>query len=274
MLDLQHISNAGAGGWQQMDPVNGVQFFNPLGQYGNWWTVMAYDPNSDTVLVNLNNALFSYNYHTNTYAQLNGNVRFPVAANAALDPTRKLLIEFGMEWPFGGVDANYNYFIKKVDVSGAPYTATDITSQVIGCMPSAGPVESTASWSPWFLPGMAYDPVIDRIVIWPNSGSTVYLFDPDNNTCTTQTLPGTPPPIYNVANGNGSIGRFAYFPDQDVFVLVADVNQDAYLLKLDNSSLGVAPDTTPPSVPAQQSTGRRGVLCPDQLKLERFDQIT
>ena len=74
---------------------------------------------------------------------------------------------------------------------------------------------------------------------WPNTGNTLYLFDPDTKTCTTQSLPNGPtsPPR---ADGSGAFGRFNYFPALGTYGLVNDSDQDAYTLRMTSAPTGVA----------------------------------
>ena len=87
-------------------------------------------------------------------------------------------------------------------------------------------------------PGVAYDPVLDRIVEWPGSGNTVYLVNTVTKTCVAQTFPGGP----QVGPGinNGTFGRFRYFPELNAYVVVNNAALDAQMLRLDTTSLGWA----------------------------------
>src|SRR5207237_8013029 len=76
-------------------------------------------------------------------------------------------------------------------------------------------------------PGFAYDPTRDKCVGWAG-GDTVYTFDPDTKTCTTQVFGGGPGP----QNSNGTMGRFRYFAALNVFALVNHFDQNAFTLKL------------------------------------------
>ncbi len=85
-------------------------------------------------------------------------------------------------------------------------------------------------------PGLAYDPVRKQVVSWAG-GDTVYLFDPDTRTCSSETYPGGPGP----AQANGTLGRFRYFPELGVYALVNDWKQNAFLLRLGPSNAVAAP---------------------------------
>src|SRR5262249_24173836 len=76
-------------------------------------------------------------------------------------------------------------------------------------------------------PGLAYDDTLDRVVGWVG-GDSVYLFDPEARSCSTLTYPGGP----GALTGNGPNGRFRYFPSLRVFALINDWKQNAYVLRL------------------------------------------
>jgi hypothetical protein len=80
-------------------------------------------------------------------------------------------------------------------------------------------------------PGLAYDSVQDRIVGWANGGDTnaVYVFDPDTKTCITRTFPGGPPVVPST---RGTFGRFQYFTQLNLFVVMNDWQQNAFTLRL------------------------------------------
>jgi hypothetical protein len=197
--------------WHAMDPVNG---YNPTS--GSWYgySVCAYDPNSQTVICNDTDVFLRYDPNTNTYTNLNSSQHPPYSSTAVIDPVRKLMVFMGHEY---GAAAP---LVKVVDISaGSKFIIQDWSSQVTGCNALAG-----ADY-----PGLQYDPVLDRIVGWPNVGNTVYLFNPDTKTCTAQTFPNGPQ--YSTLP-NGTFGRFQYFPALDVFAVVNQANSNAFLLKL------------------------------------------
>lgn len=74
--------------------------------------------------------------------------------------------------------------------------------------------------------GWAYDPRADRLVAW-NGGDTVHLLDPETATCTSVQFPGGP-----AAHPQGTFGRFAYAPRDDVFVTCNDIDADCRILRL------------------------------------------
>ena len=76
-------------------------------------------------------------------------------------------------------------------------------------------------------PGVGYDPVADRIVVW-SGGSSVYALNMDTKAWTqvaTNTGPGA-------AASTGTFGRWAYIPQYRVFALINDIDQNAWVFKL------------------------------------------
>ena len=76
-------------------------------------------------------------------------------------------------------------------------------------------------------PGVAFDPISGRFVIWAG-GDDVAILDPETHACSITTFPGGPGP--QVAAG--TYGRFGYLAEQDVFVLVNRADQNVFALRL------------------------------------------
>jgi hypothetical protein len=218
--------------WHPADPVNGL---NPLiytpSPYGS---ACAYDSGTGSVFCGnvLNSPLIQYEPGTNTYVKLANSFSYPPASTPAIDPVNRLMVFMG--YNSAGTDLS----IQAVDISGADpaYITHDWTSQSAGCSAMA------AAW-----PGFVFDSALGKFVGWPNTGSTVYIFDPTTKTCTSQTYPGGPPPTISTT---GTYGRFAYFPAFDAFVVVNRPDNDAYLLRLSSTP---PQDTVPPSPPSNLS---------------------
>jgi hypothetical protein len=201
--------------WHAADPVQG---FDPT-SVGDSVTgaACAYDPSTQVVFCVNGTAytLLRYDAASNAYTKLSFSAIYPLAATAAIDPVRKLMIFMGTN----GSDENLS--VQAIDISGndAMYAVQDWSAQVTGCAAMA------VHW-----PGLVHDSAIGKLVGWPNAGGSVYVFDPDAKTCTEQTFPNgpptPPPPVY------GTFGRFAYFPALDVFAVVTSADFDAYVLRL------------------------------------------
>jgi len=210
--------------WTQMNPVNGFDPYTGSSTTfsGFFYAVSDYDPNTDTVFVAWSNCcLLQYNWHTNTYTVLSTNTAYPYSSGGVIDSNRKRFWFFGAAYESTTLIAGY------VDLTGSDgYIFHDITSSTSGCnglSPSSRPADGA-------YPGLAYDSTIDEIVGWPVwGGNTAYIFDPDTLACTTQISPSGPANT----SATGVFGRWRYFPGLDVFAVVNDYDQDAYVFKLD-----------------------------------------
>jgi hypothetical protein len=76
-------------------------------------------------------------------------------------------------------------------------------------------------------PGLAYDPVTEKIIGW-RSGQTVYSLDLDNNTWTSHSASGANP---GSPCGTGTFGRFRYCPNKNVFVVVNSNTANVFIYR-------------------------------------------
>lgn len=76
-------------------------------------------------------------------------------------------------------------------------------------------------------PGFDFDSFQNRMVGWAGKGF-VYSYDEKMDACTREDFPQDP----GLQQPNGTFGRFRYFPDLGIFVLVNDSGQNAYILRL------------------------------------------
>jgi hypothetical protein len=172
----------------------------------------AYDSVNNAIYMVENNVpnFWRYNVAPKTWTNLGGVSIVCQSSNitAVIDPVRRLYFCIG-----GGA-------FSKVSLN-SPSTASNLTAS--GC--------STLKNTP--APGFAYDPVQQRMVGWAG-GNTVYIYNPDTDSCTTQTFSGGPTTI----QGNGTYGRFQYSPASGVFIVANDVDSNAYALRLTRASEG------------------------------------
>lgn len=209
-LDMSNIQNPSAA-WTRKDLTAVVRPAGASLPTNNNGEVSVYDPNTGDVFLYDLYSIFQYHLSSNTFTKLSDANLYSYVMNGEIDPDRKRMYLFG-----GG-----NVF--KLDISGADasYTLRDISSSVTSC----GLMKSES------YPGLAYDPVQRKIVGWAG-GNTAYVFDPDTNSCSSVTFPGGPGP----QQGQGTNGRFRYFPAFGVFALVNDWQQNAYTLRLTSGS--------------------------------------
>jgi Bacterial Ig domain/Immunoglobulin I-set domain len=180
---------------------------NP-GQNGSSST-LDYDPVNDKVyLVETNaNTFWQWDPGTNVWSALNGNINGACDTHgyehtSIIDPVRRLYFCFGVG------DAN------KISLN-APYAVSTISAK------NCGTIASDTG------PGLAYDSSQGLIVMW-SGGNTVYLYNPDTDSCTSKTYTGGPPS----QQGSGTYKRFSYFPSLGVFIVINDASQNVWGLRL------------------------------------------
>lgn len=165
-------------------------------------TMAAYDSVSKLVYVKDQFDFYSYAPDTNTYTKLNTSTQnADYHMQAAIDTKRRKFVMIG----FGS--------IKVIDLNTKVMTTLSTTNT-----PSA---VSAAS------PGLGYDPIADRIVMWSGGGS-VYALNMDTNAWSQIAISGGPtasPPE------QGTFGRWAYIPAYRVFALVNDIDQNAWVFR-------------------------------------------
>ena len=80
-------------------------------------------------------------------------------------------------------------------------------------------------------PGLAYDPVIKRIVGW-SGGTSVYSLNISTWTWTEHKAAGTNSVTPTAPTRVGVFGRFQYIPSKNVYILVNEVDQNVFFYKL------------------------------------------
>jgi hypothetical protein len=212
MTNTTWTLDLGALEWKDMKPEGGTPAAAP-------GAIADYDPNSHLVFLHDTKDFWQYDYEKNRYKRAGTSDGLDYHMNGAIDPKRQLFLFAGAAGAAGGG-------LKALSFAQGKYSMHDWTR---AALPTCGPLLKS------IYPGLAYDSKLDRMVGWPNFGDTVYLFDADTKSCTTQTYAGAPPDSLHQGSPkttNGTFGRFRYFPDKDVFVLVNDATSDAYLLQL------------------------------------------
>jgi hypothetical protein len=184
--------------WERMDPANGG---NPGQRPG---AVADYDPETELVFLHDVYDLWTYDYDTNTYDKIASDQFIDYHLTGRIDPERRLFLLIG------------NGFVHAFDLSDSSPAREDWT--VTGCDEVVDAI----------YPGLAYEPSMKKFVAW-GGGDTVYALDPDARSCTPLTDGGGPGPQV----GNGTHGRWRYFPALGVFALVNQWDQDAFLFRLE-----------------------------------------
>jgi hypothetical protein len=203
--------NLGTLEWRLMNP-SGTK---PQGGPGQ---VSDYDPNSKLVFLHdYVSGLYAYSFDANSWKQvLPDSYGIDYHMTGAIDPKRKLFIILGASGAHGG-----GMQVFKIGGS-ASKTTPHVDSSCDAALSSQSP-------------GVTYDLVLDKIVVWPNFGNTVYLLDDTNWTCKAATYPGGLPDSQQggkPSTTNGTFGRFRYFPGKGIYALVNSADTDAYTLRL------------------------------------------
>lgn len=166
-------------------------------------TMAVYDPQTRDVYVKDTVDFLAYSTTTHSYTTLN-RVRQPVDyhLSATIDTKRRKFVMIG-----DGVQVIdlKTHLIETLATRNAPAFVTGKQS-----------------------PGIGYDPVADRIVAW-HGGSKVYALDMDTATWTQVAVNAGPSAS---APEQGTFGRWGYVPQHRVFVLVNDVDQNAWVFRL------------------------------------------
>ena len=201
--------------WKNLDPHRGDSPANNPG------VIAEYDPNTGTVILSDTATLFRYDPAKNSYMKLRPLSGVDYRLSGVIDLDRKLFFMIGGPGQFWVVDIGEN----------SKFELQDWSRKVTGC--------DTLRFA--HSPGLAYDAERREVVGW-SGGDTVYLFQPETRTCSTETYPGGP----GAAQPNGTFGRFRYFSRLGVFALVNDWKQNAFLLRL-------TPRTKPVATPIPRS---------------------
>ncbi len=204
--------------WQKRNPSGPI----PEANYGR---VTAYNPVTQKVYIADQSTLYSYSYESDQYTAL-ATHSIGQEMTGVFDSKRQLFIMVGNGVVYAyDVSANSAYQRQTWNTTGG--------SSIVNAD----------------NPGVAYDPVTDRIVGW-NGGNTVYSLDPTTKVWTPITFSGGP----GSAVSTGTFKRWAYSPASGVFVVVNSVDSDAYALRLaSGGGSPPAPDTTAPTTPTNVS---------------------
>ena len=173
---------------------------SPMESY--YGTMAAYDAATKHVYVKDLASLYTYEPDTNTYVKVAGNMPVDYHLSAAIDSKRRRFVMLG-----NGVQV--------IDLA---------TNKMTTMATSNTPALVTGGQSP----GVAYDPVADRIVAWQGGGN-VYALNMDTGVwMQVATNPGPTA----AAPQQGTFGRWGYIPQYRVFALVNDIDQNAWVFRL------------------------------------------
>ena len=176
---------------------------------GSQVTAMAaYDPVSGLAYALVQNGtLAAYDPKKNTWTpqasiDYGG---FDPARTMVVHPTQRMLLVIGAGQVFG-------YKLGKSGASGPRVIATT----------GGDPIVKAQG------PGVAYDPVSDRLVGWMGGGD-VFSLDPGTGKWTRQAPASGPVP--GRAPHTGTFGRWQYVPSKDVFIGVSSIDENVWLYR-------------------------------------------
>ena len=166
-------------------------------------TMAAYDPATKNVYVKDQGNFYAYSAETNKYTKLNtSEVYVDYHLSAAIDSKRRKFVMIGEG-------------VQVIDLA---------TNKMSTMATSNAPGFVTSQQSP----GIAYDPVADRIVAW-HGGGNVYALNMDSGVWS-QVANNAGPTA--AAPQWGTFGRWGYVPQYGVFALINDIDQNAWVFKL------------------------------------------
>lgn len=214
-LNLANGNNPTAN-WHRQDPVTLVG--GPAPDNAGLGNTSGYDPISRLIYNGDNTNLWSYNVVTNTYTELGGLNPSDFRLSGVVDYQRHLYFIFG-----DGV-------AMKADINPLhTYSSSTISATNCGAMKADN------------YPGLAFDPVNKVIVGYSEltGGNTVFVYNPDTDSCTQETYAGGP---VAQPDHNGTFGRFQYFPNLGVFAIVTDWQQNLFILRRQTATASALQD--------------------------------
>lgn len=175
----------------------------------------AYDPVSRRVFLHDTTGFYSYDYSTNSYTRHIASAPVDYHLTAAIDPVRRKFVLLGDGVKV--IDLN-TFAFSTLATANAPALAT------------------TREY-----PGLAYDPVADRLVAW-HGGNDVHALDLNTASWTqvaTNVGPNVPAPY------QGTNGRWGYFPQYGVFAIINSIDQNAFVFRLARPGPGQSAPAAP-----------------------------
>lgn len=187
-FDLNEIS------WQDRNPTGDIPPYDQLDEYS------VYDPESQLVYLFWHSRLFSYSYDENKWTYLDDDEISWPALSCTIDSQRGLLVEVGT-----GYVAVHD--IKNKDYRRQIWNTTG-SNEIINT----------------YAPGLAYDPIADRIICW--NGGPVYSLNMDTRIWEKIEAPGAPS-----STPSGIFGRFRYLPKYNIFITVTGADENVHFYK-------------------------------------------
>jgi hypothetical protein len=194
---------------------------------GSVGTVSGYDPNTQGVWVATQNDLFFFDPATNALST-KATMSLGYHSVGVVDPVDNYFIIIGPQ------NASPEEGILYFDISSTS-TFTLNRPTTTNCGPVTSGAFANGEWPQY--QGLAWDPVSQQVVIYPNGTNTLYLLNPKTWTCTSETYGSTQGVDYpqdtviNNLGSNGTWKHFNYDPGLDVFVVCNDPYNDCWYLR-------------------------------------------
>ncbi len=177
------------------------------------------EPTTGKVLLHTERSLWRYDLAVDRYERLLGEDEIYYEMTGRSDPKRRIFVLLGGAHDDAGRGGLRVYR----SLPGGGYSVENRTDDA---RPTCGPLLDADA------PGLAYDPVLDRFVGWPNQGGAVYILDVDTFRCTRLEYPNHAP-ILAPTDAKPTRGRFRYFPTLGVFIASpSDAVASAHALRL------------------------------------------
>lgn len=147
------------------------------------------------------NGFYRYDPVSQTWTQLASNINVCTSHTnlvAEIDPIRRIMIVVGQ-----------GAFCKIL--MDSPFTGTALAAT--NCTPKSSPA-----------PGLKYDPVFKDFTLW-NGGNTVYFYNPDTDSCTSDTTSTGGP---GSAQAAGTYGRWNYDTQNGVYLAVNTIDTNVF----------------------------------------------
>ena len=187
---------------------------NPRGMVADWDLLdeySVYDPISKKVFLFWHSQLFSYDYDTNAWSELDDEVISYPALSCTIDTKRGLLVEVGNRHVGVRNIRSGNYRRQHWSTSGG--------NEIVNA----------------YAPGLDYDPIADRVIGW--NGGSIYSLNMDTRTWEVMSVTGAPG-----GTNSGIFGRFAYIPKYNVFIAITDVDRNVFFYKNTEEGGIILPD--------------------------------
>ncbi len=137
------------------------------------------------------------------------------STTSTLDPTRRTVV-----------------FMGKSNYTGPQFFSYHIDTHVFSEPATTGDTEILAATAP----GVAFDPISDKIVAW-KGGSDVYSLDQDTLVWTRIAADPANTVTPTNATVTGTYGRWQYVPSEDAFIVYNDVDDNVFFYRLPSEGI-------------------------------------